>query len=337
MRPILSIFFALIITILLFLGMAYLHQSFNISLDGFPFFAVIFLCGAIATWFSMENKIRYGVYYGIVIAVMYGFFLDAPFITLILIPIAAGMGGYIAKNDKDSIKKLLGSKSQIKYKSFFINLYNRNKIVLIASLVIFFASVLIGGIGPYLSSSLNHFMTNLTVQYLSAIASKGLGVGTTLSIFLNNSNIAFFYMYIGGILLGIPSILGLVELGLIIGFQSFKYPFTLFYILPHGIFELSSYVIAAAAGFKLLNATLNVIWGGLHIKRNKPVSEQASLILNANYLKFRDSLTLIVIAIVLLVIAAIIEANISMAFGNYITGLNIHSSFASYLLNLINH
>lgn len=337
MKPILSIFSALIITILLFLGMGYLSH-FNISLNGFPFFAIVFLGGMMATWFSMGNKIRYSVYYGIIFAVWYGFFYDLlslnHFIILILNIMVAGMGGTIAKNEKNTIKKLLNSKFRGKYKSFFVNLYKRNKKVLTVSLIIFFASVIIGGLGPYLSSSFNHFMTNFMINYLSII--ERIGKLTTLYIFVNNSNVAFFTMYIGGILFGITSIIGLAESGLVLGFAVFKYPFTIFYLLPHCIFELSSYILATAAGFKLLSTALSIIWNGLHIKRDNSVVKQVNNILSANYMKFRDSLTLFVLAIVLLFIAAIIEAHISLALGNYITGQNINS-FGKNLLNLINH
>ena len=234
MRQILSIFLALIITVLLFTGMGDLSRSFYISFDGFPFFAVIFLGGIIATWFSTENKMRYSVYYGVIFAVMYGFFYHLfsvnRFIALILISIIAGMGGAIAKNEKNIIKNLLNNKFQGKNKIFFINLYKRNKRVLIASIVIFFASVLIDGVGPYLSSSFNHFITNLMIHYLSAIENKGLGEGTTLSIFVNNSNVAFFDMYIYGILFGITSSIELAYTGFIIGFTIFKYPFSIFYM-----------------------------------------------------------------------------------------------------------
>lgn len=174
------------------------------------------------------------------------------------------------------------------------------------------------------------------VNYLLAIEGKGLGEGTTLSIFMNNSTLAFLYMYIGGIFFGITSVRGLIEAGFVIGFTVAKYPLAIFYLLPHSIFELSSYIIASAAGLKLLSTILHIIWNGLHIKRNLSLSKQVNEILNANYLKFRDSIVLIIIAIVLLVIAAVIEDNISLAFGNYITGLNIHS-FPKYMLNLINH
>lgn len=205
---------------------------------------------------------------------------------------------------------------------------------LFASLIIFSASVLIGGIGPALSGSFNQFMTNFVINYLSVPISTGKG--TTLSIFMNNSNFAFLYMYLGGIPFGTISIGELASLGLINGFLFAKYHFIIFYSLPHGIFELSSYVITVAAGFKLLSIIINILKDILHLKWDVPVGEQINVLIEDYFLEFKDSVTLFMIAMVLLVIAAFIEANVSLAFGNYITGLNIHN-FAEYLLNLINH
>lgn len=85
----------------------------------------------------------------------------------------------------------------------------------------------------------------------------------------------------------------------------------LIYTLPHGIFELTGFIIAGAAGFRI-----TTLVGGLikSLLKGKPIVDQ--------YWKLKDSLTLLLIAIVLLLIAAFIEANITMVLGNYITGLN---------------
>jgi stage II sporulation protein M len=300
MKPILSIFFTLIITVIL-LNILHVFFDLNAYSNLLPFLVVYILCGGLVTWISTENRIRYSLYYGIIFAAIYGVFTNY-FMTL-MVPVLAVMGGYIAKNEKGTVKSLLNNKFQGKYKSFFINLYKRNKIFLIASAVIFFAFLIIGGIGPYLSSSFNHFMTNSTIHYLSVITS----IKPPLSIFLTNSTTAFLYMYIGGISFGIISTIELAQLGLINGFLIVKYPFIIFYLLPQGIFEFLSCIIAVAAGFKLLSTVINIIWNGIHIKRDKSISKQISGILNVNYLKFRDSIILIVIAIALLAIAAILK------------------------------
>ena len=228
---------------------------------------------------------------------------------LILILISVIVGGVIAENEEDTIKNLSNNKFQGENKNYFVKLFNRNKMFIIASSAIFFVSVFIGGIGTLLSSNFSHSMINLYYYYTSG-HNEPL---TTFSIFLNNSTNIILICYIGGISFGIISIFDLVRVALVFGFISVKDPIdTIFYILPHGIFELSGIIIATAAGFKLLITAMNIIGGGLHIKRDKPITGQISSILRANYLKFRDSLILFIIAIILIFIAAIIEANISI-------------------------
>lgn len=81
------------------------------------------------------------------------------------------------------------------------------------------------------------------------------------------------------------------------------------YTLPHGIFEISGIIVAGAAGFRLTSTIINII------RRNTSISE--------HYWELKDSLILVAIAIILIFIAAVIEANISLPFGNYITHLSL--------------
>jgi hypothetical protein len=52
-----------------------------------------------------------------------------------------------------------------------------------------------------------------------------------------------------------------------------------------------------------------------------PVVDQLKIILHANYFEFKDSLKLFLIAAVLILIGAFIEANFTLAWGNYIKGI----------------
>ncbi len=334
MKQFLSIISALIITIGAWFALIKTYHFLSLSMVyTIPFFAFIFLGGVISTWYSAKVKIKYSVYYGIILVLMYGFYYGPrnSLLAILVILVLSVMGGYTAKNEKNESD----NRPKISYKSFFINLYKRNKDVLIVSSSIFFISVLIGGIYPFISISFHHLMVSFMTVYLSALIH--MGHLNSLSIFLNNSTIAVSNLYIYGLFFGITPTIGLVETGLIIGFTFFQYPFTIFYILPHGVLECSGYIVASAGGFKLLTIALNMVREGLHIKKDKSIDEQISDIMDRYYSKFRDSLLLVGIAIALLIVAAVIEGNFSGAIGNHITGLNIHTSFASYLLNLINH
>ena len=60
------------------------------------------------------------------------------------------------------------------------------------------------------------------------------------------------------------------------------------------------------------------------IQNDRPINEQINHLLNVNYLRFRDSVILIFIAIFVLFIAAIIEANITVPLAHYILSLINH-------------
>jgi stage II sporulation protein M len=320
MKPVLSISLAVLTTFLLILGIiSLLIDLVPFSSVKLPILTIIFLGGVMATWFSTGNKIRYSAYYGIIFLIL-GIFLFSLSFSTILIPICAVIGGIIAKNEKDTIKNLILNKEfDGTIQGFFVDLYNRNKLFLMISLAIFFVSVLIGAIGPFFSDSFNQFMTKLMINYFSVVHNHKF---TTLAVFLNNSNLAFFYIYLGGISGGIITTIEIAIVGALYnGFILVKYPRIIIYILPHGIFEISAYIIAAAAGYKLLFTIISVITDLLYLKRNTSIIEHFNRILNLNYLKFRDSLTLFGIAVALLVVAAIIEVNISHTLANYIYSL----------------
>jgi uncharacterized membrane protein SpoIIM required for sporulation len=203
---------------------------------------------------------------------------------------------------------------------FFTGVYQRNKIVLTVSLVIFFAYLFLGILVGYFSSDI---IENLLKTYTQAIHSANIEI-TTISIFIHNLQAALI-AYFGGII-GIISALVLIFNGFIYGaflgylmhgssvssFGVLTPGKFLVYTLPHGIFEITGFIIAGAAGFRLTTLSVGVIKS---IIKKTPINE--------HYWKFTDSLALFVVAIILIFIAAIIEANITASLGNYITGFNL--------------
>ncbi|MFA0833869.1 MAG: stage II sporulation protein M [Methanobacterium formicicum] len=306
MKPIFSVIINMIITFILIaiLNIISLVTSLNQDLIGLPTYAITILLGGITTSVSTRNKIRYSVYYGIGFAVIYGL-MKGYSLNLLIIPLFAGMGGYIAKNDKDNIKYLINHKLRGNYREFFIKLFKRNKNVLIVSASIFFISAIVGIVGPYFSPSLNSYLTQL--NNYTAIA-KDFPISTT-QLFLYNSAFLVLAYYIKGLFLGIFTITILIVTGMRYGFLIAKTPLVIF---TYGIFSITSYILAGAAGFKLLITAINIIWEGIHIKRDKLILEQFDKVLDGNYLKFRDSITLITISIFLIFIASIIEISITV-------------------------
>ena len=208
-----------------------------------------------------------------------------------------------------------------KYNEFFIGLYNRNKKLLRLSAIIFFVSLVIGVfIGYFLSDFAGYLLTKF-VQLLHGMLTEK----TTFSIFMHNFQAALV-TYVGGVIGIIPagalfengfiygSFVGYFMHGSILNNYGISDPvYFVIYTLPHGIFEIPGFIMSGAAGFRLTSTIIHILTS---LSKDKPVNE--------NYWEFKDSLTLLAIAVILLVIAAIIEANISVPLGNYITGLNLH-------------
>ena len=106
MKPFLSIILALITTILLFIGEISLSVALNIYLGSLTVLFFI-LGGGIATWFAAGKKIRYSIYYGLILAVITLVLGD--YRVLIFAPIFAGIGGFLGKMaDKDSRRTVNG-------------------------------------------------------------------------------------------------------------------------------------------------------------------------------------------------------------------------------------
>ena len=209
------------------------------------------------------------------------------------------------------------NKSLSKY-NIFKGVFKRNKKILALSVLIFFISFFMGVFTGYSAPDLiGNFLTEFSNQLSSQVDI------TTISIFMHNIRVAFI-AYAGGII-GIVTAIVLYGNGFILGsyfgylmhgsvtHHGFNLLGFISYTLPHGIFEIPAFIIAGAAGFRLTSIIIDLI----NSLRGKPY-------VNNDYRKFKDSIALLVIAVILLVIAAIIEANFTISIGNYITGLNIH-------------
>ena len=202
-----------------------------------------------------------------------------------------------------------------KHDGFFKGLYKRNELFLIASAFLFFASMFAG---YFLSGMIDQFLSG-TLKSLKEGVNNGQIKLTTLSIFANNIKIALL-IYGGGIIFGLVSLFYLVFNGLFIGYAASKFVIGDFilYTLPHGIFEIAGIIIAGAAGFRLASCVIHIISDMTHMKKYMPLADQIGQILNVNYGEFKESLTLFVIAAVLIFIAAVIEANFTIAWASYI-------------------
>jgi len=201
------------------------------------------------------------------------------------------------------------------YSGFWIGLYNRNELFIWISAGVFFGSIIIG----YAFSGLLDSILAPVLQNFQQKASEGTLKLETLSIFLNNVSIATL-IYFGGVIFGLGTVYFLITNGVFVGYVASKYPLGSFLIftVPHGIFEVTGIILAGAAGFKLANIVLNFLKDATKIKSNISVGNQLKYLLEVNVDDFKDSFALFIIAVILLIIAAFIEANLSITWGQII-------------------
>jgi len=202
-----------------------------------------------------------------------------------------------------------------KYSGFLGGLYQRNETFLMISAIVFLGSILIS----YFFSGLLDSILGPLLQNFQQRASQGVIKLETFSIFINNASIAF-YIYIGGFLVGTISTFLLISNGAFIGYVASKYPLGdfLIYTIPHGIFEVTGIIIAGAAGFRLGSVVYHYLNGITKLKNNISLRNQLIYLFQANLDDFKDSVILFIIALILLIIGAFVEANLSVAWGQYI-------------------
>ena len=199
---------------------------------------------------------------------------------------------------------------------YFSGLYKRNRFILTVAAVIFFLSLFIGILVGYLFPDLILKIINAYVQSLLSYHLEK----TTLSIFTHNLQ-AIFIEYIGGFIAIIP-VIELFSNGFFIG-GFFGYLFNhsyaaaigplsawkfLVYTIPHGIFEIPGFIIAGAAGLRVTTLVIDLLKNIIYKKHD-----------DVNYWKIKDSLGLLLISVILILIAAIIEANITPILGSILT------------------
>jgi stage II sporulation protein M len=204
-----------------------------------------------------------------------------------------------------------------KYEGSIRALYRRNEKFLAISAIIFFVSLFLG---YFLSGIFSIFLDSTLQNFKKSIAQGDIQLNT-LSLFTNNLKVVFF-IYGGGALLGAFTVYLLFIQGSFIGYFATKVPLGDFILLtvPHGVFEIASIIIAGAAGFRLASFVYNFLdniltetWYG------SPTSKLKHVFWN-NWDELKESLELLIISIVLLLVAAFIEANLTIAWAQYIKG-----------------
>jgi stage II sporulation protein M len=154
---------------------------------------------------------------------------------------------------------------------YFVGLYHRNvKVYNLFNCTIFFIAVIIGGLlGYFLPRSVENFL--MTIIKTDQILAREHGI-TTYTILTHNLQ-SLFITFLGGIV-GIITFVTLFLNGFIYGsflgylgsshvtsttIGPLSPKLFIIYTVPHGIFEITGFIIAGAAGFRLTKIVYNLL------------------------------------------------------------------------------
>lgn len=192
-----------------------------------------------------------------------------------------------------------------------------NKFAIIASAIILFISLILGYLlEPYLYSYFNPVVEDLTEKVQTGVIQL-----TFQDIFLNNIMIVL-QMFIFGLLFCFSALI-LAFNGFFVGYYTAISPNLLQVLLltiPHGIFEFSSCILACASGFVLFNFIYRLVKTFLKEKEGK-FFDRLIYSYDKNFDKLLQAFILLALASVLMIIAGIIEAYITLPLAEFLFSL----------------
>ena len=200
--------------------------------------------------------------------------------------------------------------------------FSNNKWILLFSAVLFVIPLLFG---YFYADSISEYIQPMVDNFQKQV-DEGTITLTTQSIFTNNVTVAIM-LYALGALGGVLGALILANNGMFIGYFGTDFNIYAYLVLtvPHGIFEIPAIIIATTGGFVLLSFVLHFIWNlrspdysyldifDPYFSDVKITLKQrcyASFKMNQN--KIKESFIFLCLAVILLIIAAFIEANITV-------------------------
>lgn len=225
------------------------------------------------------------------------------------------IGGYLI-NLKIFLKEVINE-----FKSAFVE----NKYLFIITLLLFTIPMFIGYFG---ADSIKSFMEPMFNTFNQNI-DNGTVTLTTSSLFLNNFKVIVM-LFAGFSLFAIVGGLILTINGLFLGYYATKLNLIVYiaFIIPHGIFEISSLLLSSFAGLIILSFILKFFNDLLFTKfednkdnlsdngieqniKDNTIKSKVKFAFNNNSSKLKQALVLFVVAIILLAIAAFVEANLT--------------------------
>ena len=194
---------------------------------------------------------------------------------------------------------------------------------------VYISIILIAGyvLQPYLQSIFDPVVDKLTEDVKNGVITL-----TFQTIFTNNILIVF-RMFVLGIFFCFSGVI-LAYNGFFVGYyiaSSQNLFRVLLYIIPHGIFEFSSCIIATASGFVLFHFLFRLVYNiakpdfdyiELEDKfYNLTFKDKLVYSLEKNYDKLKQSLVLLGVAVILMAIAGVIEVYLTVPIANFILSI----------------
>ena len=209
--------------------------------------------------------------------------------------------------------------------------FSNNKWLLLFSTLLFLIPLLIGyfyadAIAEYIQPMVDAFQKQVD---------EGVITLTTHSIFANNVTVAII-LYALSAIGGVLGALILANNGLFIGYFGAGFDIYAYLALtvPHGIFEIPAIIIATTGGFVLLSFVLHFIWNLIspdysYLDIFDPYFSDVKITLKQRFYaafkknqnKLKESFIFLCLAVILLIIAAFIEANITVPLANWLFSL----------------
>ena len=192
--------------------------------------------------------------------------------------------------------------------------FTENKLAISVSIAILVISLLLG---YFLESSLHAYLNPVVEQIENQVQSGEIAL-TFQSIFSNNIKIVFL-MFIFGIFCCFSAVI-LAFNGFFIGYFTAVQEdlfLTLLMLIPHGIFELPSCVIACASGFVLFNFIVRFLKTFVK-QENGSISNQLYASYVENFDKLKQAIILLMVASVLMIIAGVIEVYLTLPIAEFV-------------------
>ena len=208
-----------------------------------------------------------------------------------------------------------------KFKDLLIDSLKENKKMILAFYAIFFITFI-------LSAALaGGHMENVIDDIPDSAGGSKDGNVTATELFIHNE-LGGIEVYIASILFGIPAIIVIIYNGVSLGltgallshFMPKGWIQYIIYLIPHGIFEFTAMVIQSVAGILLFLFIVDFLKGLIRSEKNG-FKEKIIFSYEENKKRFIQSLVLMIFGTILLLIAAPIEAYVSIPLSNFILGV----------------